>query len=93
LNSPVQWKLLSQNKLTSSSRKKHTELNAKLFYFWDNYNTCKIDQNEETVISMHLLTQISTLYSEFNADNFNKCPDDKKYDYDDEFETTDDDCD
>ena len=42
---------------------------------------------------MHLLTQISTLYSEFNADNFNKCPDDKKYDYDDEFETTDDDCD
>jgi hypothetical protein len=42
---------------------------------------------------MQLLTQISTLYSEFNADNFKKCPDDKKYDYDDEFETNDYDCD
>jgi len=42
---------------------------------------------------MKLLTKMSELYSDFNADNFNKCSDDDKYDYDSEFETSDDDSD
>ena len=71
---PVQRKLLSQKKLTTKARRKHIDLNAKLFDIWEDYNTKTAD--DKKMSSMFSLEKVSTLYSNFNNDNFQKCIDD-----------------
>ena len=74
---PVQGKLWSLNKLSPKSRRKQIELNSKLFNIWDVYNT-KTTYDENIMTSMCLLHQVSTMYSNFNNDNFKKCIDDDR---------------
>ena len=70
----IQRKLLSQKKLTTKARRKHIDLNAKLFDIWEDYNTKTAD--DKKMSSMFSLEKVSTLYSNFNNDNFQKCIDD-----------------